>query len=229
MPTYAELAVRARRELAAHPAEPLQRIDSTSAVYAVSWHPDGRIVIVGDNPYARLYDVSSNTPKEQLAVKAGNWRSVVGSVAFSPDGTRLAAVSTYRSARIWDRATGEKLLEVRHDNWVTQVAFSPDGTKLATGSEDKSARIWDTATGQKLLEVHHDAGVWPVAFSPDGTKLATGSLDKSARIWDTATGIELLEVHHDSLVRAVAFSPDGTKLATGSDDKSAQIWSIPEL
>jgi WD40 repeat protein len=71
--------------------------------------------------------------------------TVVAAVAFSPDGTRLATGSSDRSARVWDAATEQCLLEVRHDETVTAVAFSPDGTRLATGSSDKSVRIWSVA------------------------------------------------------------------------------------
>ena len=71
--------------------------------------------------------------------------SSVWAVAFSPDGSRLATGSADKSARVWDAASGQKLLEVRHDKRVTAVGFSPDGTRLATGSADKSVRIWAVA------------------------------------------------------------------------------------
>jgi hypothetical protein len=66
----------------------------------------------------------------------------VTSVAFSPDGARLATGSTDRTARIWDAATGTQLLQVSHGGKVTSVAFSPDGARLATGSKDDTAGIW---------------------------------------------------------------------------------------
>jgi tetratricopeptide (TPR) repeat protein len=79
------------------------------------------------------------------AFMTGNASTKVVAVAFSPDGTRLATGSEDGSARVWDAASGKKLLEIRHDSPVTAVAFSPDGYRLATGSEDKSVRIWSVA------------------------------------------------------------------------------------
>jgi WD40 repeat protein len=153
----------------------------------VCWHPDGRRVACAAGIYARVYDVSEKEPAEQLAVKAaiGVLNPRVNSVAFSPDGARLATGSSTSQARVWDAASGQQLLEVRHGmlNVISSVAFSPDGTRLATGGYDKCARVWDAASGRQLLEIRHDDNVTSVAFSPDGTRLATGSSDKTVRIW----------------------------------------------
>ena len=187
-PTCADLAARARLELTAHSAEPLCCIDTDDRrVYSVSWHPDGRSIAVATRDgHARVYDISGERPREQVAVKGGSWITKVLAVAFSPDGTRLATGSSDKRARVWDAASGQELLEVRHDKGVTAVAFSPDGTRLATGSSDNTARVFDAASGQQLLEARHHDRVTAVTFSPDGTRLATGSLDKSVRIWSVA-------------------------------------------
>jgi WD40 repeat protein len=55
-------------------------------------------------------------------------------VAFSTDGTRLATGSCDNSARIWDAAKGQQLLEVRHDKGVSAEGFGPNGTRLTTGN-----------------------------------------------------------------------------------------------
>ena len=226
-PSYIELAARARRELASHPAGPLSDIQGGSAVYAVSWHPDSRHIAVGSRGGSgRVYDISGKKAKEQLTVKDGNWVLYLNTIVFSSDGTRLATGGGMRYVRIWDAASGNKLLEVRHGTWVHSTVFSPDGTRLASGSGDKTARIWDVASGRKLLEVRHNGSVIAVAFSPDGTRLATCSYDSTARIWDVASGRKLLEVRHNGSVHAVAFSPDGTRLATGSYDSAARIWDV---
>jgi WD40 repeat protein len=146
-PSGTEPATRARPELIAHPAEPLCCIDTDGwPVLSVSWHPDGRsIAVATQSARARVYDISGKRPKEQVAVKGGNWTTWVLAVTFSPDGTRLATGGSDNSARVWDAASGQQLLEVRHDRQVRAVAFSPDGTRLATGSSDGWVRIWSVA------------------------------------------------------------------------------------
>jgi WD40 repeat protein len=132
----------------------------------------------------------------------------VYSVAFSPDGTKLAAGSYDGPVCIWNVETGVFLhSSADHAGGVYSVAFSPDGTKLAAGSYDGPVCIWNVETGVFLHSLAgHTDGVDSVAFSPDGTKLATGSGDGTVRIWfdtrtqnHTAASLTLLCALHERL------------------------------
>jgi WD40 repeat protein len=161
-------------------------------------------------------------PRQRALMKLNN---DVISMAFSPDGTRIAAASKDDTAKIWNAFTGRELARLNHDDEVVSVAFGPDGTRIATASKDNTARIWDTFTGKELARLNHDDEVVSVAFSPDGTRIATASKDNTARIWDTFTGKELARLNHDDEVVSVAFSPNGKRIATANWYRTVSLWN----
>ncbi len=127
----------------------------------------------------RLWDAASG---KQLAVLKGHtgW---VYSVAFSPDGSRLASGGAEKEVRLWDTAAGRQLAILEgNTGTVHSVAFSPDGGRLASGSEDGTVRLWDAASGKQLAVLKGQGRVNSVAFSPDGGRLTSIS-DKMARQW----------------------------------------------
>jgi tetratricopeptide (TPR) repeat protein len=82
----------------------------------------------------------------------------VFSVAYSPDGHRLASASDDMTVKVWDAATGQETLTLKgHTGPVSGVAFSPDGLHLASGCEDQTVKIWDATPLSPHLLIEREA------------------------------------------------------------------------
>jgi eukaryotic-like serine/threonine-protein kinase len=169
----------------------------------------------------------------------GRHQGQIRTMAFSPNGKRLATASNDGTVRVWawDPARlgqrPELELPVRAFAFGNRVAFRPDGETLVTAGEQHTVKIWDAKTGRELQTLRgHTGDVCAVAFSPDGQWLATAGHDTTVRLWlwDTASWAPQHTLRgHIGLINSVAFSPDGTHLVSGSRDKTVKVWDLTRL
>ncbi|MBI4703325.1 MAG: protein kinase [Deltaproteobacteria bacterium] len=160
------------------------------------------------------------------------WRRQLGAgvyaVAFSPDGSTVAAACKDHAVYLLGARTGDVRALRGHDDQVLSVAFSPDGKLLASASWKGEIRLWQGADGAPQGTLRgHEAAVMALAFSPDGARLASGSLAGDVRLWSLhgGQGGRVLGSGEGS-VASVSFSPDGRLLAAGGSDRTVRLWDI---
>jgi WD40 repeat protein len=152
--------------------------------------------------------------------------SVAFSVAYSPDGTKLAA-GTDKHIIVWNLKTGKELLKIEQRAW--QVAFTPDGLRLVSGNR-KDIRISDATTGNiiKQFDAHTDEPFHALAIAPNGTKFATTSYDTTTRFFDLTTFEQIGEpLDHPDEVLGLYFSKDSQFIVTACADKLVRTWTVP--
>jgi WD40 repeat protein len=193
--------------------------DGHGAVLAVAFSPKGGSVAAGgvdgklrvwgvdgsQRPWAKdILDPLSDETKSRFNLATGR-PGVVTSIAFSPDGARVASGSSmWRSdespsgvIQRWDAATGQASGEPMHppEGSVMAVAFSPpiagnSANRIVAGDSDYTVRLWDAdskAATEMGAPLHgHQNGVISVAFTPGASCIVSGSMDGTIRIWPNA-------------------------------------------
>ncbi|OMO72835.1 hypothetical protein COLO4_27437 [Corchorus olitorius] len=163
-----------------------------SEVWQMQFDPMGTTLAVagGGSASIKLWDTAMWRLVATLSIprpegtkpsdKSSNKKFVL-SVAWSPDGRRLACGSMDGTISVFDVGRAKFLhhleghhMPVRersdwvmsgHASWVLSVDVSPDGEALATGSSDKTGRLWDFKMRAAIQTMsNHTDQVWAVAF-----------------------------------------------------------------
>ncbi len=175
----AKAGAKAEREVAFKALAP-----GIDPIYSVALSQDGRYAVCGRGHRLFLYDLATRQFLAEIADPAesggGAHRAMVQSLAFSPDGTRLASGS-YREVKLWKRET-----------------LSADAPALPAPAPADEALLKKIAETAKVAVLDH-------RLSADGKVIATGCSDGSVRLWDAASAAPLAELRgSEALVREIA-------------------------
>jgi WD40 repeat protein len=144
--------------------------------------------------------------------------ALVWSVAFSPDGSLLAARS---NGTIYVINVTDGKSTFTFPGYA--FAFTPDGSQLAVASgtyDDSRIRLYQLSDGKPAGDFNADGGT--LAFSPDGRLLAVSGLQLD--LWQVPDGKLLRSLSNPAPYGPLTFSVDGKLIASAGWDGHVYIW-----
>jgi eukaryotic-like serine/threonine-protein kinase len=189
---------------------------------ALAFSPDSRTFVLADGDRIVTCDGSDGT--ERARWQAGG---EVLALAFSPDGTRVAArLPVEEKVIVFRAATGEVLADLATGrNSGSPLCWHPDGNRLAVaGGGDGSIQIWNVAYRRQVATLRgHVPQVTTMSFHPGGGLLASAAWDGTMRLWEPGTGREVIQV---PFAGTLQFGADGRWLAVHQPEGRTQLLEV---
>jgi WD40 repeat protein len=162
----------------------------------------------------------------------------IRSIAFSPDGTRLAGVSRKpgQGLFVWDirkvHRSGLTVFPASHrlpvaDSTGVSIAYSCDNQTIVGAFTNGRIALWTPGCEPRFLESGHiRKSLRGIALSPDGRLLATAGADGQIKLWDSLT-FQQVQVFDWKAgdAHCVAFAPDGLSIAAGGNGPII-VWDL---
>jgi mono/diheme cytochrome c family protein len=130
-------------------------------VLSLARHPKEDVVVYGGELGSiRLYKISDNQGRT-VANKDNNLMreferlpGPVNAVAYSPDGSLIAAGGATPEVRLFNAGDGKRVAALKgHEGAIFTVAFRPATNHVATGGFDGKVRFYDAAKGELVREL----------------------------------------------------------------------------
>jgi WD40 repeat protein len=178
----------------------------------------------------------------ELSCSFPGHRNGAKSLAFLPDGSRIATAGMDPMVRIWNLTVfseeGVCPLPLRTEmigsaRAVPDVAVHPEGSFLAS-IDLRQIRMREIDTQRILGTISAGEAVYRLAFSPDGRWVAGALAGDRIKVWDAGSYSPVVELSPTEASRPrvftwkIAFHPSGKWIAAGSSTGAVNIWQVLE-
>ena len=187
--------------------------------------PDGRTLAVGAGLEVVLVDTATLTARAHLSGPG-----TAQSLAFSRDGTRLAAGGD--RLMVWDVTARQPVELLSQAGEVDDATFGHDGTTVYTKTVAGLVQAWDLEGSRRFLpgRTGEASGVlnpW-LALSPDGRRIAYTGNGPQLQIRDVASGrlgpVITPSPATQGSYNDVVWHPDSRTVSMSSGDPWVRIW-----
>ena len=186
----------------------------------------GLIAVVSILVWSNREPAGESAKESRVACRAiFTWREgPVFSVAWSPDGRKLASSGFSPVVRVWEPATG-KVSSIESDSGQPRfvLGWSADGSALIAGGLDVPVESWDLSDGPEGGRI---AGR-PVDLPKSGQALIEAGRGGTIRLWGPMDRRLDLLPPSGRAANSFAYSPDGLSIASGGCDGTFRVWDRP--
>jgi WD40 repeat protein len=213
---------------------PFERLEAVEYATQTHWLAFG-----GHGGKLRLRQLPDGQLHEQELVDEDGRPARIYSLAFSPDGLRLAVGTSGHTVMIVDVATRNVVLELKTEgNWIQDLEFSDDGDLLVAGlHEGGKVELWTDLDPQshRVIQVS-DHQVRSLTISADKSLIATigspsyGQYGGELTVIDVKSGTVVAQ-QKSKQVRGwgVVFSQDAQLLFNSYQSPGVDILAVDEL
>ena len=174
----------------------VRRLRVSRPIVYLAVSPDGRLLAVetqqanATGAQVQILDVATGDTERTFNLALASTDVFTPGIAFSHDGTELAACCTSPSAvEVMNVASDRRLFTAHIAGEAHSLAYSPTAPELAIGSSNGRIYLWNTQRGTQTAAITAAASnVVSVAYSTDGKLLAAGLRDGTSVLLDRATG-----------------------------------------
>lgn len=211
--------------------------DPGSTIRSAAFSPDGKKLATGaENASVKIWDIASGELLQSFRTYTYTYPPVggpyhVSAVAFSPDGTTLAATDYYGYIRLWDLTQNQEMLTLTVAGGSNdRLFFLPGGLSIFLSQSNQGVLI--SLPEKRILHEIEGGATHPIideslALNMIGDYTSSDDHEIAIRTWDLATGHLLNQTPFLFVGRSVqkaVFSPDGTTVVIKKSDMQAEIW-----